>query len=374
MYRRTLLPLAAAVCFLAGCHSHSHEESHEDEPHSVSGVTFTREMQHSIDFAVSPTEHRRLGNVIHTVAQVQQASGDETVLSTHVAGIVHLSSLSLTEGCELASGRTLCTIDASATASDNLSMRQQQALAEAKRAKAELERLEQLRLDKLSLESEVREARAAVEKAEAELKALSKGLSDGRQAVVTPRSGFLKQLMVSDGQYVETGQAIAVITTQRTLQLKAEVPMSRHADLLFICDAVVNGRSLVEDMQGRLLSYGRQVSEQNPRIPVIFEVANTGSLVPGSFVDINIITRSEADKLCVPATAILEQLGQHFVYVQQTPELFEKRQVECGVTDGRFTEIKSGLTDGEQIVSRGAMMVMMQQAAGNANPEAGHHH
>ena len=224
------------------------------------------------------------------------------------------------------------------------------------------------------MESEVREARAAFEKAEAELKALSKGLSDGRQAVVTPRSGFLKQLMASDGQYVETGQTIAVITTQRTLQLKAEVPMSRYADLPFICDAVVNGHSLVEDMQGRLLSYGRQVSEQNPRIPVTFEVPNTGNLVPGSFVDINIITRSEADRLCVPATAILEQLGQHFVYVQQTPELFEKRQVECGVTDGRFTEIKSGLTDNEQIVSRGAMMVMMQQAAGNADPEAGHHH
>ncbi len=374
MYCKTLLPLAAAALLLAGCHNHSHEEGHQAEPHAVSGVTFTQEMQQSIDFAVSPTEHRRLGNVIPTVAQVQQAPGNETILSTHVAGIIHLSSLPLTDGSELTSGQTLCTVDASATTSDNLSMRQQQALAEAKRAKAELERLEQLRLDKLSLESEVREARAAVEKAEAELKALSKGLSGGRQAIVTPRSGFLKQLMVSDGQYVETGQTIAVITTQRTLQLKAEVPMSRHADLPFIYDAVVNGRSLMEDMQGRLLSYGRQVSEQNPRIPVTFEVANTGSLVPGSFVDINIITRSEENKLCVPAKAILEQLGQHFVYVQLAPELFEKRQVECGVTDGRFTEIKRGLSDNEQIVSRGAMMVMMQQAAGSAAPEAGHHH
>lgn len=373
-----LLAMAAAL-FLTGCHSHSHDHDHDHEHehehhHIAGGVEFPKAMQEGIDFAVSAVEHRPLGNIIPAVAQVQQAPGDETVLSARVAGIVRLSSPTLTEGCELASGQTVCSIDASATTSDNLAMRQQQARAEASRAKAELDRLEVLRQDKLALESEVREARAAAEKAEAELRALSKGLSGGSQSVGTSRGGFLKQLMVADGQYVEAGQAIAIVTTQRTLQLKAEVPVSRQADLPLICDAVIGGRSLVDDLQGRLLSYGRQVSEQNPRIPVTFEVANTGSLIPGSFVDVNIVTRSEENKLCVPASAIIEQMGLHFVFVQAEPELFAKRQVECGVTDGRYTEIKRGLDDKDRVVSRGAMLVLMQQAAGSADPEAGHHH
>lgn len=400
-FRIHFLALAAAL-ILAGCHSHSHEHGNDDDNDNVNtnanvnanvdidghhhghahehahqpvgSVVFSHEMQAGCDFAVSPVQRHPLGNVIHAVAQVQQAPGDETVLAAHVPGIVRLTQHTLTEGCGMTAGQALCTIDASATVGENLTMRQQQAEAEATRARAELKRLETLRRDKLVLESEVREARAAAEKAEAELKAVTQGLKGGRQTVSAPRAGFLKQMMVSDGQFVETGQALAVITSQRTLQLKAEIPLRYAADLPHIADAVIDGRSLAEDLQGRLLSYGRQVSEQNPRLPVTFEVANTGSLIPGSFVDINIVTRSEEKKLCVPASAIIEHLGLHFVFVRHTAEVFVKRQVQTGSTDGRLTEIKSGLTDKEQVVSRGAMLVLMQQSAGNMDPEAGHHH
>ena len=63
-----------------------------------------------------------------------------------------------------------------------------------------------------------------------------------------------------------------------------------------------------------------------------------------------------------------------FVFVQLTPEFFEKRPVKTGATDGVRIEIKEGVTKGERVVSRGAILVKLAQASGALDPHAGHAH
>ena len=60
--------------------------------------------------------------------------------------------------------------------------------------------------------------------------------------------------------------------------------------------------------------------------------------------------------------------------VQLTPELFEKREVVIGATDGLNTEIINGLTDNERVVAEGAILVKLSQASGALDPHAGHVH
>lgn len=348
-------------------------DAQQHQAKSASGVSFTKEMSWGVDFGTSQAEMLPIGNVIKTVAQVQPTLGDETVISAKTDGIVRLAQDRLTEGMTVRSGMPICSIDASQTAAGNLMARQQQANAELKRAEAELARLESLRQDKLALESEVQNARAAYESANATVVALQKGFGQGTQNVTSTRSGFLKRLMVKNGQYVSTGDIVAVVGESRTLQLKAEVPASAYADLSKISGASINGRSLA-DLGGRLLSYGRQTSVENPLIPVTFEVNNQLDLVPGTFVDMYITTSSSDSRLCVLREAIVEEMGNTFVYVQLTPEFFEKRQVRTGVTDGIHTEIIHGITPDDRVVSHGTMLVKMQQAAGGVDAESGHSH
>lgn len=370
--------MATLVMTCASCR-HTEEKEHDDDhDHAIlekhpNAVEFTDEMQKAIDFATAEATTQAFGNIIRTVAQVQSSQGDETVLTAKADGIVTLASSDLTEGAQVGVGKAICRIDASQTAGSNLSVLQKQAQAEVQRAKAELDRLEALRKDKLALESEVQNARADYAKAKSELDALQKGGNGGVQTVTATRSGYLKQLLVRNGQYVTTGEAIAVITQSRTLQLKAEVPVAYYQYLSGGVSATIEGKTL-EELGGKMLSYGRQTSPDNPLIPVVFEIKNVLNLVPGAYVNMYIKAGTATQRLCVPSTAVLEEMGNNFVYVQVAPEFFDKRQVKTGVTDGISTEILSGIKKGECVVSRGAVMVKLQQVSGSADPEAGHNH
>ena len=83
---------------------------------------------------------------------------------------------------------------------------------------------------------------------------------------------------------------------------------------------------------------------------------------------------SSSGVISVPVEAIVEEMGLYFVYVQLNPELFEKREVTLGGTDGRRTQVLQGLQAGERVVASGAVLVKLTQASGGVDPHAGHSH
>lgn len=130
----------------------------------------------------------------------------------------------------------------------------------------------------------------------------------------------------------------------------------------------------LDDLGGRLLSYGKSVESNQPLLPVLFEVNNSAQLLPGTFVEMFIQCRKEGTALTVASDAIVEEMGSFFVFVQLTPEFFEKRNVTLGVTDGQRTEIISGVKPGERVVTKGAVLVKLSQASGALDAHAGHVH
>lgn len=381
-YIKYIILMVAMLC--VSCHNHSHQpEQHDHDDENPFVVHFSDEMQTKVDFAVAKAERRNVGTIIETVAQVQASQTDESVICAKVDGVISLKGKSLTPGCSISAGQAIGSINASATANNNLSTQQQQAQTEYNRAKAEYERIKTLRSENLALESEVVNAKAAMDNALSQLKALQNGFAGGTQTVSASTSGFLKQLSVKEGQYVQAGEQIAVISKSQNIQLQAEVPVRYYNILKDIYDANIrikdSSRSEGETVSllslgGKMLSYGHQTSTDSPLLPVTFEIRNVVDLVPGTFVDMFIKTKSTEEKVCVAAEAVLEEMGNWFVYVQTKPEHFEKRLVKIGASDGLYTEITSGINEGEIVVSRGAMLVKLQQAAGSVDAEAGHSH
>lgn len=375
-----------AMTFCSCTHNHGIKEGHEHEEENPFAVHFDKEMQKKVDFSIAKVEKRNIGSIIETVAQVQASSLDETIICAKTDGMVSLKNRALAVGSTINTGQAICTINASATTNNNLSAQQQQAQAEYQRAKAEYKRLQSLREEQLALESDVANAKAAMESALAQVKALQNGFAGGYQNVTATTSGYLKQLLVKDGQFIQAGQEIAIITKTQTLQLKAEVPVSYFSILKDIYDANIILPSSCEEydhdsktinllsLGGKMLGYGHQTSTSSPLVPITFEIKNIINLVPGTLVNMFIKTKSTEEKLCVPSVSIIEEMGNWFVYVQTSEEHFEKRQVEIGANDGQYTEIRSGLTTAEKVVAHGAMLVKLQQAAGNVDPEAGHSH
>ena len=62
------------------------------------------------------------------------------------------------------------------------------------------------------------------------------------------------------------------------------------------------------------------------------------------------------------------------MFVQLSPELFEKREVKLGVSDGINSEIIAGLNGDERIISKGAIIVKLAAVSNTLDPHAGHVH
>lgn len=356
----------------------AHEAQHaaaDAKATSSNGVVFTKEMSWKVDFSTDSSRREPFGQVIRTMAQVQPAQGDERVVAAKASGIVTLTTAGLTEGKAVSAGQALMTIESSGMADDNLRVRYQEAESAYRLAKAEYERKKSLAADKIVSESDLQKARGDYERAEATYRNLSGNFSSGRQTATATIGGYVKQLHVVSGQYVEAGQPLVTITQNRNLLIRAEVQPRYYAALGNIATITIkHGLQTLEELEGRLVSYGKAVNTDSPLVPVTFEIQNKGDFLPGSFVELFIRTKDTRPVVTVPSVSLIEEMGNYFVYVQLTPEYFEKREVTIGQTDGLRTEIRSGLNGTERVVARGATLVKITQSSGGLDAESGHQH
>lgn len=368
-------------------HDHSHEGHHHDhEGHShahaetsANGVTFTKEQSWKIDFATEKLNLMQFGSVIATSAQVLPSQGDEREASAKASGIVVFSNPNLVEGAAVSAGQRLFSIESSGMADNNMSVRYQEAAANFKAAKSEYERKQQLAEDKIVSQSDLERARSAYEAAKAVYDNLKGNFSQSGASVSAPISGYVKSINVRNGAYVEAGQSVVTISQNRDLFIRAEVQPRYYSELAHISGATFahpdNGTVYsIDQLGGALVSYGKSTDGNDPLVPVTFRFRNTVNLVSGNFVTLYIRCASDQEVLTIPNTGIVEEMGSYFVFVQINPELFEKRLVTLGSTDGLRTVILSGVKPGERVVSKGAMMVKLAQSAGALDPHAGHVH
>lgn len=361
------------------CDEEAEEYAEECEVKSSNGAAFSKEKSWNVDFATEEARVEPFGQVIKTVAQVQPFQGEESTITALADGIVSISGNALIEGREVRQGEVLCQIKSSGMADNNLAVRYAQAEADYNLAKSQYERKAALAEEKIVSEGELLSAKAAYETAKALYNSLRDNFSTSGQSVKSPIAGAITSVAVSNGQFVQAGQTLAVVSRSSKVQIVAEVQPKYYSQLMNISGATfkVMGSDSVwtlEDLGGKLIGYGKAVSAESPLIPVTFSVANNGGFIQGSFVQTYIKTTSSTSAVTVANGALIEEQGNFFVYRQLTPEFFEKTPVKVGVTDGIRTEIKSGLEGGERIVSKGAMFVKLAQASGALDPHAGHNH
>lgn len=363
-----------------GEHEHEHGEVHEHEhehAHAANGITFTKEQSWKIDFATEVCQPMRFGSIIRTSAQVLPSQGDERQVSAKASGIVVFSNL--VEGASVSAGQRLLSIESNGMADNNMGVRFQEASANYQSAKADYERKQGLAADKIVSQAELERSRAAYESAKAAYDNLKGNFSQSGATATAPISGYVKSINVLNGAFVEAGQPLVTISQNRDLFIRAEVQPRYYTQLQHITDATFtlpnDGKTYsIESLGGSLVSYGKATDANNPLLPVTFRFRNTVDLMSGNFVTLYIRCESDSEVLTIPNTGLVEEMGNYFVFVQINPELFEKRLVTIGATDGIRTVITSGVKAGERVVSKGATMVKLAQGAGALDPHAGHVH
>ena len=120
------------------------------------------------------------------------------------------------------------------------------------------------------------------------------------------------------------------------------------------------------------LQKASSVAENNHYMPVYFEVINDGSLLEGAFAEFHLKTEPQLGTLVVPVGAVVEEQNNFYVYVQVSGEGYLKKQLGLGDSDGIYTEVLSGLVEGDRVVTKGAMLI--KAASISSEPVHSHSH
>ncbi len=319
------------------------------------------------------------GQVIKTVAQIKANPSDERMISAKTNGVVRFLNENFVEGKTVTAGTALFSVSGNQLATNNSSVLFTEAQNNYETAKMEYERKKELAKDKIVSERDLLESQNKFENAKAVYENLERNFNNEGELVKSPVNGYISQVFVENGKYIEQGQPLVRIAQNKKLLLHAEVQPKYEPLLKNFSDAVIQTMEskqayTLKELDGKMLSYGKSTWGDNFLIPVHLEMNKSEEFIPGEFVNLYLKTSSTENKLTVPNSALLEEQGYYFVYVQKTPELFEKREVKIGNSDGLRTEIVSGISPDERIVSRGAMFIKLSQATGALDPHAGHVH
>jgi membrane fusion protein, heavy metal efflux system len=214
-----------------------------------------------------------------------------------------------------------------------------------------LEELQQARLD-------VEAAVTAVHNDEAH--ATITGSTNGDALLLSPIAGIVVARKVSVGDPVQSETTTCfTITDPSAIWIVSQL---YQEDLRRVALAdIVQIRSPVLDtaLTGKVIYIGAAIDPETLTIPVRIAAENpSGLLKQGMYVDAEILPAKAETLVVVPAAAVLRDADNlPFVYAQVKPGTFERRHIEIADQVGGNYTLTSGVDDGTEILTDGALFV-----------------
>jgi Cu(I)/Ag(I) efflux system membrane fusion protein len=173
--------------------------------------------------------------------------------------------------------------------------------------------------------------------------------------------GYVTELSVREGEYVETGTPIIKIADFSSVWVEAQI----YSDEVKFLKQ--NPKLLVafEMYPGQLLSgevvFDNPTLETNQKVNIVsVKVDNKeNKLKPGMMAYIY-LKRNEKKALVIPKSALLVE-KMISVWVQTSTGMFESRMVTTGIENKTEVEIVSGLKEGDIVVTSGAYLLKSEQ-------------
>ncbi|KGM57093.1 RND transporter [Lysobacter arseniciresistens ZS79] len=282
---------------------------------------------------------------------------EEMQLGVELSGL-RVTAVNVDEGEVVDAGDVLLTLDARTLDSDLAQARAalNEAEAGAALARSNLARGEQLARGQYISAASLDELRAARTQAEARV-GTARAARDAAQlrrdfaTLRAPADGVISARLVQPGQVVAAGSELLRLIRDGELEWRAELPA---ADL-----GTVNPGDRVElrDRDGdRVVGTVRAVSpgvDAASRTGTVFaDLPEPADLQPGTYLEGRINT-GLATVPVVPADAVVLRDGFPTVFVVEDGTARMVR-IEPGARDNGFVEVRAGLDDGAQVVVRGA--------------------
>ena len=177
---------------------------------------------------------------------------------------------------------------------------------------------------------------------------------DGAGNVIAPISGTLVSLNAEENAFVSPSMPVAVI--DGVDQMKISVSVSEAlVPKLTIGDSVdVAVSAASQTFTGAIRSVEQAANAQTKLYTVTVSVpSDVSGLLSGMFADVTFHTDTASGAIVVPTESILTSGSTQYVYVVQDDNTAKYIEVTTGLTGNGVTEITSGLSAEQQLVTVG---------------------
>lgn len=354
-------------------HVHVYEEGdteiHQHESSATGLIKFTKEQAWTSQFNVILLQPDSFSKVITASGEFMAMPGEKQNVIAKSQGIVMFAKRSLVQGKYVNKGEEMFTLSGQGLTDNNIMIRFSEAKINYQKSKTDLDRHKALFQEKIISAKQYLETQSKYINDSVLYFSLKETVSSSGMKITAPKNGYIHDLNVSEGQFVEPGYLMATISNNKVILLRADVPQQYFNELPKINTthfrpAYTTRVYTIEELSGKLIARGASVAENNHYMPVYFEVENDGTILEGAFAEFYLKTNPEPGQLVVPVTALIEEQGNYYVYVQISGEEFQKRSVVLDANDGISASVASGLKFGERVVSEGPMLIKMATSAG----------
>lgn len=193
--------------------------------------------------------------------------------------------------------------------------------------------------------------------------------------VVAPFSGSILEAHALAGAAVEAGTPLFKIADLSVVNIAAAVPERAAFAVRAGQSAVIRVAGAPDrSFAGRVTRVADQINTTTRTLDAFLEVPNTGRVLkPGMSATVLLRTRAQGATraLTVPASAVITEGAERFVFVEVAPRTYERREVEFGDVAARGmgpptgtgrVVVVSGLLPGDRVVVRGAFTLKSELA------------
>lgn len=226
-----------------------------------------------------------------------------------------------------------------------------QAEAQATLSATVFQRQKNLWEQKIGTEIQFLQAQANMQSAQKQVSGLRQQADMYR--IISPISGTVDQMDLKLGQAASPGVTGIRIVNADVLKVKADVPES-YGSRINVGDGVkVTVPDVADSITARITFAAKVIDASSRSFAVEVKLPSRKTLRPNMTAILNIVDYQKNNALAVPINAIQKSEMGDYVFVVQNG-IAKRHIVKIGATYDNKTEVISGISSGDQLVTKGA--------------------
>jgi membrane fusion protein, copper/silver efflux system len=173
----------------------------------------------------------------------------------------------------------------------------------------------------------------------------------------SPAGGYVTTLQSHEGDYVMEGGTIVRLANFSTLWAEAQVYTSRLSEFDPKGSATVRLPELGKEVNGTIQLMNPEINPDTRINLVRVSIPNTGNQLKPGMPAYVVLKNRQINSLTLPTDAVIRNEKMNMVWLQVDKNTFKTVMVKTGLETSDRVEIRSGLKEGDVVVTSGAYLL-----------------